>query len=169
MSCPLLKICTKKERRCHVVARNLSSLECTMYGSSRKAQAGRLRWHATSWNATKPLATSRNATKTSPECAHWMGGERARNLSGARRFRALLAHLALLDSGTARHFPRRPAPKPRWVKDTALESCCLAESLESLIFIQNIDHLTTGKSKVSFRSRGNCSPGSMAKRCFISL
>ena len=52
----------------------------------------------------------------------------------------------------------RPAPKPRWVKDTALESCCLAESLESLIFIQNIDHLTTGKSKSSNRSQGNSSP-----------
>ena len=115
----------------------------------------------------KPLATSRNATKTSPECAHWMGGERARNLSGARRFRALLAHLALLPSGTARHFPRRPAPKPRWVKDTALESCCLAESLESLIFIQNIDHLTTGKSRSFNRSRGNCLP--VQKRCFVSL
>ena len=79
----------------------------------------------------------------------WEGGERARNLSGARRFRALHAHLALLGWKAPRHFPRRPAPKPRWVKDTALESCCLAESLESLIFIQNIDHPTTGKSKVS--------------------
>ena len=103
--------------------------------------------------------------------ARALDGRRARTkpLWSAQIPRPACAPGAPRDGGTARHFPRRPAPKPRWVKDTALESCCLAESLESLIFIQNIDHLTTGKSKSSNRSRGNCSPGSMAKRCFISL
>ena len=115
-----------------------------MYGSSSKAQAGRLRWHATSWNATKPLATSRNATKTSPECAHWMGGERARNLSGARRFRALLAHLALLGWKAPRAtFPPDQRQSlggsrtPRWRAAALRNPWNLSSSFKTLITLQH--------------------------------
>ena len=148
MSWPLLQI--YQERKTMLCSRTKPPFIGThnvweqQEGTGRSPQVAR--------NLLKCHQASRNLSECHQnlsECAHWMGGERARNLSGARRFRALLAHLALLGWKAPRHFPPRPAPKPRWVKDTALESCCLAESLESLIFIQNIDHPTTGKSKVS--------------------
>ena len=116
-----------------------------MYGSSRKAQAGRLRWHATSWNATKPLATSRNATKTSPECAHWMGGRRARTkpLWSAQIPRPACAPGAPRLAGTARHFPPDQRQSlggsrtPRWRAAALRNPWNLSSSFKTLITSQH--------------------------------
>ena len=149
MSWPLLQI--YQERKTMLCSRTkppfigMHNVWEQQQGTGRPPQVAR--------NLLKCQQTSRNLSECHQNLAGMRGldGRRARTkpLWSAQIPRPACAPGAPRLEGTARHFPRRPAPKPRWVKDTALESCCLAESLESLIFIQNIEHPTTGKSKVS--------------------
>ena len=74
----------------------------------------------------------------------WEGGERARNLSGARRFRALLAHLALLGWKAPRGtFPPDQRQSlggsrtPRWRAAALRNPWNLSSSFKTLITLQH--------------------------------
>ena len=74
-----------------------------------------------------------------------MGGERARNLSGARRFRALLAHLALLGTVAPRaSFPGDQRQSlggsrtPRWRAAALRNPWNLSSSFKTLITSQQV-------------------------------